>query len=173
MIDRELEIGFLLRRDETIDSHFAAMDIGWAQELFGRRGELSVIQLKLKNPRDRDATIGALRKVLPPDARVASPAQRTVEVEKCLRLELNMTAMSLVSLWSNVTIYIRLRLGRSGIMKWILRSLGVTRNEVRALLWARMLCLGDRCRSRPGRRIAPGAGPGRRGGANDLVVYVF
>lgn len=58
--DRELEVGFILRSEETLDSHFAAMDIGWAQELFGRRGELSRIQLKLRHPQDREATIAAI-----------------------------------------------------------------------------------------------------------------
>ncbi len=146
VIDRELEIGFLVRRDETFDSSFAAMDIGWAQELFGRRGELSVIQLKLTKPREREAVVAALRKVLPPDARVASPAQRTEEVEKMLGgFELNMTAMSLVSLlvgmfliYNTVAASVARRHHEIGI----LRSLGVTRNEVRALFLGEAIVLG-------------------------------
>lgn len=146
VVDRELEIGFLLRRDEAFDSSFAAMDIGWAQELFGRRGELSVIQLQLTKPRDREATVAALRKVLPPDARVASPAQRTEEVEKMLGgFELNMTAMSLVSLlvgmfliYNTVSASVVRRHHEIGI----LRSLGVTRNEVRALFLGEAVVLG-------------------------------
>src|SRR6476619_2790831 len=98
-VDRELEIGFLLRRDESFDPHFAAMDIGWAQELFGRRGELSVIQLKLIDPREREATMARLREILPKDVRVAPPARRTEEVDKILGgFQLNLTMMSLVSL---------------------------------------------------------------------------
>src|SRR5688572_13082375 len=146
VIDRELEIGFLVRRDETFDSSFAAMDIGWAQELFGRRGELSVIQLKLTKPRDREATMAALRKVLPPDARVTAPAQLTEEVEKMLGgFELNMTAMSLVSLlvgmfliYNTVSASVVRRHHEIGI----LRSLGVTRNEVRALFLGEAVVLG-------------------------------
>lgn len=84
MVDRELEIGFLIRKDDTFDPHFAAMDIGWAQELFARRGELSVIQLKLANSREREAAIAALLESLPKNARVAPPAQRTEEVDKIL-----------------------------------------------------------------------------------------
>ena len=144
--DHQLEIGFLLRRDETFDSRFAAMDIGWAQELFGRRGKLSAIQLKLKKPQDREATIVALRQVVPPDARVASPAQRTEEVEKMLGgFELNMTAMSLVSLlvgmfliYNTVSASVVRRRHEIGI----LRSLGVTRNEVRALFLGEAVVLG-------------------------------
>ena len=146
VIDRELEIGFLLRRNEGFDSSFAAMDIGWAQELFGPRRELSVIQLKLTNPRDREAMVAALRKVLPPDARVASPAQRTEEVEKMLGgFELNMTAMSLVSLlvgmfliYNTVSASVVRRHHEIGI----LRSLGTTRNEVRALFLGEAVVLG-------------------------------
>ena len=146
VIDHELEIGFLLRRDNSFDSHFAAMDIGWAQELFGRRGELSAIQLKLEKPRDREGTIAALRQILPPDARVSSPAQRTEEVEKMLGgFELNMTAMSLVSLlvgmfliYNTVSASVVRRHHEIGI----LRSLGVTRNEVRSLFLGEAIVLG-------------------------------
>ena len=71
MVDHELEVGFILRSEGAFDSHFAAMDIGWAQELFGRRGELSAIQLRLTNPRDREKVVAELRKILPKDASVA------------------------------------------------------------------------------------------------------
>lgn len=146
VIDHELEIGFRLRKDETIDPHFAAMDIGWAQELFGRRGELSVIQVKLANRRDSGATITRLREILPKDARVAAPARRTEEVAKMLGgFELNMTAMSLVSLlvgmfliYNTVSASVVRRHREIGI----LRSLGVTRNEVRTLFLAEAAVLG-------------------------------
>ena len=146
VIDHELSIGFLIRRDDAFDPHFAAMDIGWAQELFGRRGELSVIQLKLTKPPEREATITALREILPKDARVAAPAQRTEEVEKMLGgFELNLTAMSLVSLlvgmfliYNTVTASVVRRHHEIGI----LRSLGVTRNEVRTLFLAEAVVLG-------------------------------
>ena len=144
--DHQIELGFLVRRDDTFDRHFAAIDIGWAQELFGRRGELSVIQLKLDKARDRETTVAALRKILPPDARVASPAQRTEEVEKMLGgFEMNMTAMSLVSLlvgmfliYNTVSASVVRRHHEIGI----LRSLGVTRNEVRALFLGEAIVLG-------------------------------
>ncbi|MEN3371184.1 MAG: putative transport system permease protein [Verrucomicrobiota bacterium] len=144
--DRELQVGFILRSEETLDPHFAAIDIGWAQELFGRRGELSRIQLKLKNPRDRETTISALRKILPGDARVAAPQQRTEEVDKMLGgFELNLTAMSLVSLlvgmfliYNTVSASVVRRHHEIGI----LRSLGATRREVRALFLAEAMTLG-------------------------------
>jgi putative ABC transport system permease protein len=144
--DHELSIGFLIRGDNAFDPHFAAMDIGWAQELFGRRGELSVIQLKLAKPHEREPAIAALREILPKDARVAAPAQRTEEVEKMLGgFELNLTAMSLVSLlvgmfliYNTVSASVVRRHHEIGI----LRSLGVTRNEIRALFLAEAVVLG-------------------------------
>jgi putative ABC transport system permease protein len=144
--DYELTIGFLIRREDSFDPHFAAMDIGWAQELFGRRGELSIIQLKLAKPHEREATISALRGILPKDARVAAPAQRTEEVEKMLGgFELNLTAMSLVSLlvgmfliYNTVSASVVRRHHEIGI----LRSLGVTRNEIRALFLSEAVVLG-------------------------------
>jgi len=144
--NRELEIGFLLQKDETFDPHFTAMDIGWAQELFGRRGELSVIQLKLLNPREREITITALRQFLPKDVRVASPARRTEEVDKMLGgFQLNLTMMSLVSvlvgmflIYNTVTASVVRRQHEIGI----LRSLGVTRSEIRNLFLGEAIVLG-------------------------------
>jgi putative ABC transport system permease protein len=143
---RELEIGFLLRKDDTFDPHFAAMDIGWAQELFGRRGELSVIQLKLTNPGERETAIAALRQFLPKDVRVASPARRTEEVDRMLGgFQLNLTMMSLVSvlvgmflIYNTVTASVVRRQHEIGI----LRSLGVTRNEIRMLFLSEAIVLG-------------------------------
>jgi putative ABC transport system permease protein len=146
--DHDLPVGFILRGKGApiLDSHFAAMDIGWAQELFGRRGELSAIQLRLTNPRDREKAVTELRKVLPKDANVTAPAQRTEEVDKMLGgFELNLSAMSLVSLvvgmfliYNTVSASVARRRREIGI----LRSLGVTRNEVRALFLEEAISLG-------------------------------
>ena len=146
VVDHELEVGFILRSEGTFDPHFAAMDIGWAQELFGRRGTLSAIQLRLANPRDREKVISELRQVLPKDAKVAAPAQRTEEIEKMLSgFELNLSAMSLLSLvvgmfliYNTVSASVVRRRREIGI----LRSLGVTRHEVRALFLGEAIVLG-------------------------------
>jgi putative ABC transport system permease protein len=144
--DRELEIGFVLRKDDTLDPHFAAMDIGWAQELIGRRGELSSIQLKLTDAREREAAIATLRSILPQDVRVAAPARRTEEVEKMLGgFQLNLTMTSLVSLlvgmfliYNTVSASVVRRQHEIGI----LRSLGATRREVRLMFIAEAVVLG-------------------------------
>lgn len=147
VVDHELEIGFILRSEGVFDPHFAAMDIGWAQELFGRRGTLSAIQLRLTNPREREKVIVELRKILPKDAAVAAPAQRTEEVAKMLGgFELNLSAMSLLSLvvgmfliYNTVSASVVRRRREIGI----LRSLGVTRPEVRALFLGEAIVLGS------------------------------
>jgi len=149
VIDHQLRVGFILRSKGApiLDAHFAAMDLGWAQELFGRRGELSAIQLRLTNPRDRSKVVTELRKVLPVDASVTAPAQRTDEVDKMLGgFELNLSAMSLVSLvvgmfliYNTVSASVARRRHEIGI----LRSLGVTRNEVRALFLGEAISLGS------------------------------
>jgi putative ABC transport system permease protein len=145
--DHELEVGFILRGEGALDSHFAAMDIGWAQELFSRRRKLSAIQLRLEKPAEAEKAITELRKILPKDATVAAPAQRTDEVDKMLgAFELNLAAMSLLSLvvgmfliYNTVSASVARRRREIGI----LRSLGVTRNEVRALFLGEAIVLGS------------------------------
>jgi putative ABC transport system permease protein len=145
-LDQELEVGFILRSEGAFDANFAAMDIGWAQELLGRRGKLSAIQLRLTNPPDREKAMAELRQILPKDATVAPPAQRTEEVNKMLGgFELNLAAMSLLSLVVGMfLIYntVSASVARRGREIGILRSLGVTRNEVRALFLGEAIVLG-------------------------------
>ena len=147
MIDRELEVGFVVQSEGAFDSNFAAMDIGWAQELLGRRGELSAIQLRLANPRDRERVAADLRKVMPKDATVAAPSQRTEEVNKMLAgFELNLATMSLLSLvvgmfliYNTVSASVVRRRHEIGT----LRSLGVTRTEIRGLFLGEAIVLGS------------------------------
>ena len=146
--DRALRVGFILRAGggAGIDAHFAAMDIGWAQELFARRGQLSAVQLQLTDPRQRKIMAETLRAHLPPDLLVATPAQRGEQVGNMLAgFQLNLTAMSLVSLlvgmfliYNTVSASVVRRRSEIGI----LRSLGVTQNEVRALFLGEALLLG-------------------------------
>ena len=122
------------------------MDIGWAQELFGRRGNLSAIQLQLTDPRQVEAVTASLRAARSAGCDVATPAQRGQQVANMLGgFQLNLTAMSLVSLlvgmfliYNTVSASVVRRRHEIGI----LRSLGVTRNEIRALFLGEALALG-------------------------------
>ncbi|MGA3169490.1 MAG: FtsX-like permease family protein [Chthoniobacteraceae bacterium] len=124
----------------------AAMDIGWAQEAFGMRGRLSSIQVLLDDPSQIDAARERLAKLAPPDAEVQGPRQRSLQIEKMLgAFQLNLTAMSLVSLLvGTFLIYntIFAAAARRRVEVGILRSLGVTRNEVRALFLGEALVFG-------------------------------
>lgn len=141
-----LRVGFLFETNAIADSHFAAIDIGWAQELFGRRDELSSIQLRLARNAKRAEVIERLRKIVPSDATIAPPAQRSEQIDKMLgAFELNLTAMSLVSLlvgmfliYNSVSASVVRRRHEIGI----LRSLGTSRNEIRALFLGESALLG-------------------------------
>ena len=146
--DHPLRVAFILRTSGStaLDPHFAAMDLGWAQELFGKRGALSSIQLRLTESRERDTVIANLPGLLPPDATIETPAQRGEQVQNLLGgFQLNLTAMSLVSLlvgmfliYNTVSASVVRRRSEIGI----LRSLGVTRNEIRALFLSEACALG-------------------------------
>jgi putative ABC transport system permease protein len=147
-VNHQLRVGFVLRMTGagSADPRLATMDIGWAQELFARRGTLSAIQLTLEENASRAAVQQHLREILPPDVVVSTPAQRNQQVENLLGgFQLNLTAMSLVSLvvgmfliYNTVSASVVRRRKEIGI----LRSLGTTRNEVRALFLAEAGALG-------------------------------
>ncbi len=145
----DLTIGYLLRTRGTsanADSHFAAMDIGWAQEFLSRRNTLDSISLRLTDGSDLAKIAAELKKELPPDCTVAPPARRGEQVEKMLAgFQLNLQAMSLVSLLVGMfLIYntIEASVVRRRHEIGILRSLGVTRGEVRWLFLGEAVVLG-------------------------------
>lgn len=144
-----LTIGYLLRTRGTsanADPHFAAMDIGWAQELLGSAGRLDSISLRLTNGSDAKKIAADLQTQLPSDVTVAAPAQRSEQVGKMLAgFELNLQAMSLIALLVGMfLIYntIEASVIRRRAEIGILRSLGVTRAEIRALFLGEAAVLG-------------------------------
>lgn len=139
-VTREVTVRFLMRlRDAPAGANirFAAMDIGWAQELFGMRGTLSSIQLLLKDPKEIEAAAVELRKVLPAGLRIEPPGKRTLQVQKMISaFQLNLTALSLVSLlvgmfliFNSISASVARRQSEIGI----LRALGASANFVRWL----------------------------------------
>lgn len=137
---RRLRPAFALEPREPFaqaDPRIAAMDIGWAQELLGRAGRLSAIQILLDDRSHAEAVAQALRELAPPDAIVGPPVLRSREMETMLgAFQLNLTAMSLVSVvvgmflvYNSVAASVVRRRGEIAI----LRASGATRWEVRAL----------------------------------------
>jgi putative ABC transport system permease protein len=124
----------------------AAMDIGWAQEAFGLRDKLSSVQILLDDPSQGEIVRTRLAAIAPPAADVQGPRQRSLQIEKMLgAFQLNLTAMSLVSLLVGTfliynTIYASA--ARRRVEVGILRSLGVTRFEIRALFLSEALIFG-------------------------------
>ncbi|PYJ42170.1 MAG: hypothetical protein DME86_06220 [Verrucomicrobia bacterium] len=134
-----MRVGFIMKASvlRELDEHFAAMDIGWAQELLGRSGFLSSIQLQIDQPRDRANMIAHLRAAVPANAEVAAPAQRSEQVDKMLSsFQLNLTAMSLVSLFVGAFLIFN-TISASVIRRrreiGILRSLGVSPIQIGAI----------------------------------------
>jgi putative ABC transport system permease protein len=123
--------------------NFAVMDLGWAQELFGTAGRLSSVLFLLDDPGRGESVAADLRKFLPADVPVGPPRQRSAQVQTMLAaFQLNLTALSMVSLLVGVfLIYntISASVARRRVEIGILRALGVTRWEVRALF------LGEAC----------------------------
>jgi putative ABC transport system permease protein len=124
----------------------AAMDIGWAQEAFHLQGRLSSIQVLLNDPGQAEAVRDRLTALAPADAEVQGPRQRSLQIEKMLgAFQLNLTAMSLVSLLVGTFLIYNTMFAtaaRRRVEVGILRSLGVTRLEIRLLFLAEATAFG-------------------------------
>jgi putative ABC transport system permease protein len=137
--ERVLRVGFVMANAEAreLDDHLAAIDIGWAQELFGMRGRLSSIQLQLDPQANRGDVIARLRRALPADVEVTTPARRSEQIDIMLHsFRLNLTAMSLVSLFVGAFLIFN-TISASVIRRrrevGILRALGTSRLQIGAL----------------------------------------
>jgi putative ABC transport system permease protein len=119
------------------DARFAAMDIGWAQELFGLQGKLTGVLFRISDPNNPEPVRQRIRNLVPPDAVVQEPGARSGQVEQLLSgFALNLTALSMISLlvgvfliYNTVTASVVRRRGEVGI----LRALGASRAKVRWL----------------------------------------
>ena len=145
-----LTIRSLIRLDQTAagrgNSRIAAMDIGWAQEILGKQGKLSSVQILLRQPRETEAAVRTIQKLVPPDVTVEPPGQRSGQIERMLAsFELNLGALSLISLLVGMfLIYntIAASVVRRRIETGILRAIGATQMEVQCLFLAEALLFG-------------------------------
>lgn len=148
--DATLTVRFILRLNDTAagrgNSRVAAIDIGWAQELFGKQGRLSAVQLLLERPADAETIATELSKLVPADVSVAAPGQRTNQVQRMLgSFQLNLGALSLISLLVGMfLIYntVAASVVRRRVETGILRALGATRWEVQCLFLGEALLFG-------------------------------
>jgi putative ABC transport system permease protein len=140
-----LTIAFLLDT-ENADSHFAAMDIGWVQELLDKAGTLSAVLFRVKDPKNPDAVASRIAKLIPANVVIGPPSNRSAQVAKMLAgFHLNLTALSLVSLlvgvflvYNTISASVVRRRGEIGI----LRSIGVTPGQIRWLFLGEALLYG-------------------------------
>jgi putative ABC transport system permease protein len=132
----DLVLGSVLEAKDG-DSRFAAMDIGWAQELFGLQGKLTEVLFQISDPNHPEPVLERIRQLVPPDAVVQAPGERSGQVEHLLSgFELNLTALSMISLlvgtfliYNTVTASVVRRRSEVGI----LRALGASRAKIRWL----------------------------------------
>ena len=130
----DLVLSFILEAQDG-DSRFAAMDIGWAQELLGLQGKLTCVLFRINDPKNSRPVSERIRQIVPGDVVVQAPEQRSSQVEKMLAgFQLNLTALSMVSLlvgvflvYNTVTASVVRRRNEIGI----LRALGLSRARVR------------------------------------------
>ncbi len=116
---------------------FAAMDIGWAQELFDTQGRLSSIPLILDGPARATEAADVVRQMIPGSLTVEAPRQRSFQMQHMLAaFQLNLSALSMVSLLvGTFLIYtsVSANVTRRRVEIGTLRALGATRMEVRCL----------------------------------------
>lgn len=132
--------------DGVGSSAMAVMDIGWVQELYSNSGRLTSIQVLLHDPSKISDAAESLASILPPDAVVQAPEQRSQQVQRMLDgFQLNITALSMVSIlvgvfliYNSVSASVVRRRREIGI----LRSTGASPRQVRAVFLAEGLFLG-------------------------------
>ena len=146
-------------RPRRAQARLAVMDIGWAQELFGKAGRLSSLQLLLETQAAPKRSRRRSSSQLPPDLRAEPPRQRSFQLQNMLAaFQLNLSALSMVSLlvgvfliYNTISASVTRRRARSASCA---RS-GATRWEVRALFLGEACLFGvARNRARRGRRGA-------------------
>jgi putative ABC transport system permease protein len=133
---KSLTVAFLLDAPEA-DSHLAAMDIGWLQELSGDAGKLNSVLFRVSDPLDPAPVIARLKQLLPPTVSIQTPQSRSSQIEKMVAgFQLNLSALSMASLMVGVFLIYN-TVSASAVRRrpeiGILRSLGVSRTGVRLL----------------------------------------
>ena len=121
-------------------------DIATAQELLGREGRLTRIDLIVPEGTAGEQLLSSLRKILPPGATIIPAGAQATALDRMTRaFRLNLTALSLLALVVgmfliyNTTTFSVIRRRR---LIGMLRALGVTRRQVFALVLGETLMIG-------------------------------
>jgi len=141
--------GFLRPGDEVTRQALettAVADIATAQELLGKEGRLSRIELLVPGGAEGETTLSRIREILPPDAEILPAGARDSALEQMTRaFSLNLSALSLLTLVVgmflvyNTMIFSVLQRRQ---LVGTLRALGVTRGEVFAQVLSEAAALG-------------------------------
>lgn len=141
--------GFLRPGDEVTRQALettAVADISTAQELLGKAGRLSRIDLLALAGAEEEVALSRIREILPPEAEIIPAGARGSSMEQMTRaFSLNLSALSLLALvvgmflvYNTMTFSVLQRRQLMGI----LRALGVTRGELFALVLSEAAVLG-------------------------------
>jgi putative ABC transport system permease protein len=142
-----LRVGGTFETDlDHAGSRYAAMDIGWAQELLGLQGQLTSILIQVESGEPADAVAQRINSVLPPHLRTHRPAQRSAQLDEMLHsFRLNLNALSLVSLLVGAFLIhntIAASVVRSRTEIGILRAIGASQWDIRCLFLGEALLYG-------------------------------
>ncbi len=143
-----LRIGFIIDTEGSLEgsgARIAAMDIAAAQELFDLVGKISAVQILAAGDAQTSVT-KKIRNLVPATVIVAPPAQRSAQVGQMLEaFQLNLGALSMVALlvgmflvFNTVSASVVRRRHEIGI----LRSAGVSRNQIRGVFLGEALLYG-------------------------------
>ena len=127
-------------------SKLAVMDIAQAQHLFGARGEINQIDVRLREGVQVDSARARLVEALGPGVSVLTPVQREQQASDLLgAFRLNLTALSLISLFVGLFLVYsstQASLVRRRAEFGLLRSLGATRGQVLTVILFEVALLG-------------------------------
>lgn len=143
-----LTVRFVIESQEfqqALGGNVALMDIGVAQDVFGRVGKLDRIDLMVEQSQ-RELVTERLKGILPANASVGQPAVRTQQVENMVSaFGLSLTALSSIALFvamflifNTVSMSVLRRRSEIGIM----RSIGVAKRQIIIQFLAEALIIG-------------------------------
>ncbi len=139
----ELVVGALVdfqKVSALASRRLAVMDIAQAQGLFGRRGQIHQIDLRVESEEAVARVAAELEETLGPSVRVLTPAQQENQAANLLSsFRLNLTALSLISLVVGAFLVFastQASLVRRRVGFGLLRSLGATRGQLLGLILA-------------------------------------